>query len=234
MPFWESQQSLTYIEWILRATVAFFWLLLVTKLIGQREIGRLTLFDFIVAITIGSVLAASLSSSTSSLTNALLTISVIGILDIVLAFTSLKYSKFRRLVQEEPIVLIKDGQILKDTLRKTRITLDDLLMELRQKNFPNLSDIEFAILEQNGKVSVIPKSQARPVRPQDLKLPTQYEGLPSILIEDGNIVEDNLNENNLSKEWLLNKLKELGIENEKSVFTAMLDTTGRFYVSGKN
>jgi uncharacterized membrane protein YcaP (DUF421 family) len=129
-----------------------------------------------VAITIGSIAASPLSSSRNGLSTALLTIAVIGGADIVLSYLSLRFSLFRRVVQEEPILLIKDGQILDDSLRGTRITLDDLLMELRQKNFSNLADVEVAILEQNGKISVIPKSQARPMRPSDLQLSTQYEG----------------------------------------------------------
>lgn len=233
MNFWQSQETLTLIQWVLRASVAFFWLLFITKLMGQREVGRLTLFDFVVAITIGSIVASPLSSSTSALNGALISITVIGLLDILIAYLALKNAKLRRIVQEEPIVLIKNGQILGDTLRKARFNLDELLMELRQKNFPNVHDVEFAILESNGKVSVIPKSQARPVKPQDLHLPTLYEGMPTVLIQDGNIVEDNLRENQLSKDWLYKRLNIMGIEDEKHVFTALLDTVGRLYISKK-
>ncbi len=145
----------------------------------------------------------------------------------------LKNPKFGRIIQGEPIVLIKNGKILEDTMRKVRINLDDLLMGLRRNKLPNLSDVEFAILEPNGKISVIPKSQARPVRPQDLKIDTQYEGLPVMVIEDGNILEDNLEENNLDSKWLEKELKRQGIHDVNEVFAATLDTQGRLFVSKK-
>jgi uncharacterized membrane protein YcaP (DUF421 family) len=234
LPFWESQASLTVLQWIIRTTVIYLWLHLVTKLMGQREVGSLTVSDFIIAITIGSVAAAPLASSTDDLIGPVSSIGTLGALNILIAYLALKNSKFRRIVQEEPIVLVQNGQILEDTMRSTRYNLDDLLTEIRIKNIPDLADVEFAILEANGSLSVIPKSQSRPLTPQDLQIPTQYEGMPTVLIEDGNIVEDNLRENQLSKTWLLEQLENFGIKNEKEVFAAILDTRGRFYVSKKN
>ncbi len=234
MPFWESQANLSVLQWIIRAVVIYLWLHFVTKLMGQREIGSLNVFDFIVVITIGSIAAAPLASSTDDVIGPFVSIGTLGVLNILIAYLSLKNAKFRRVVQDEPIVLVQNGQILEDTMRSTRFNLDDLLTEIRKNNIPNLADVEFAILESNGRVSVIPKSQARPVTPQDLQLPTPYEGMPSVLIEDGNIIEDNLRENQLSKNWLLEQLQNLGIRSEKEVFAALLDTQGRLYVSKKN
>lgn len=234
MPFWESQANLSVLQWIIRAVVIYLWLHFVTKLMGQREIGSLNVFDFIVVITIGSIAAAPLASSTDDVIGPFVSIGTLGVLNILIAYLSLKNAKFRRVVQDEPIVLVQNGQILEDTMRSTRFNLDDLLTEIRKNNIPNLADVEFAILESNGRVSVIPKSQARPVTPQDLQLPTPYEGMPSVLIEDGNIIEDNLRENQLSKNWLLEQLQNLGIRSEKEVFAALLDTQCRLYVSKKN
>ncbi len=234
MPFWESQANLSVLQWIIRAVVIYLWLHFVTKLMGQREIGSLNVFDFIVVITIGSIAAAPLASSTDDVIGPFVSIGTLGVLNILIAYLSLKNAKFRRVVQDEPIVLVQNGQILEDTMRSTRFNLDDLLTEIRKNNIPNLADVEFAILESNGRVSVIPKSQARPVTPQDLQLPTPYEGMPSVLIEDGNIIEDNLRENQLSKNWLLEQLQNLGIKSENEVFAALLDTQGRLYVSKKN
>ncbi len=234
MPFWESQAELTVVQWVLRAVVVMLWLLLVTRLMGQREIGRLTAFDFIIAITIGSVAAAPLASSTDDLLGPIISIAALGTIDIILAHIALKNAKLRRLVQDEPIVLVQNGQILEDTMRKSRFNLDDLLTELRLNNYPYLSDIEFAILESNGSLSIIPKSQSRAVTPEDLQIPTKYEGMPTVLIEDGNIIEDNLRENHLDKTWLLGELTKFGISDSNEIFAATLDTRGRLYVSIKN
>ncbi len=234
MPFWLAQESLTALQWAGRAAVAFVWLMVVTRLMGQREIGRLTLFDFIIAIMIGSVFAGPLSGPTQSLIGALISVSALALLNIAVAYLALKNAKLLRVVQEEPLVLIQNGQLLEDTMRKARLNLSDLLMELRLKNVPNLADVEFAILEPNGKVSVIPKSQARPVTPSDLQLSTDYEGMPTLLIEDGTIIEDNLRENRLDKAWLIEQLRMQGVDDPDTVLAAMLDTRGRLYVSKMN
>lgn len=211
----------------------FLWLLIVTKLMGQREVAQLNLFDFIVSISIGGLVSGPLFNPRAGLKGALINVGLLGILNIALAFLSLKNPKFRRIVQEEPIILIQNGKILEDMMRKTRFNLDDLLTDLRLRNIPNISDVEFAILESNGKLSIIPKSQARPVTPGDLKISTEYEGMPTVLIEDGNIVEDNLRDNHLTKEWLFQELRAQGIKDLDNVMAAILDTKGTLFVSKK-
>lgn len=234
MPFWDGQESLTIVQWVLRAMVIFIWLLLATKLMGQRQIGRLTAFDFIVAFTVGGTAAGVLNNSRNALIGALTTIATMTVLDIGAAYLSLKNAKLRRLVQDEPLVLIQNGRLIESMMRKARFNLDDLMLELRQKDIHNLNDVEFAILESNGKLSVLPKSQARPVQPRDLGIPTNYEGIPTILIEDGNIVEDNLYKSNLNKSWLFEQLKLRGIKDPKDVLVALLDTQGKLFVCKKN
>lgn len=233
MPFWEAQESLIYYQWIIRAVVIFLWLFLMTKLMGQRQIGRLTLLDFIISITVGSTIAGALNNPMVSISSVLLTIGTFTVIDILINYISLKNSKLRRIFQDEPIILIKNGKILEDTMRKARMNIDDLLMELRLKKLPDLSDTEFAVLESNGKISVIPKSQARTLKPKDLNINTKYEGYPVMIIEDGNILEDNLKENNLDRRWLYNELGKQGLASENEVVAAMLDTQGRLFVSRK-
>jgi len=234
MPFWESQANLVALQWMMRAIIIFLWLLLITKLMGQREIGSLSMFDFVIAIVIGSVAAAPLASSSDDLLGPLISIGTLGALDIVIAFIALKNAKIRRIVQEEPLVIVQNGKILEDTMRSARFNLDDLLTELRLNNIPDISDVEFAILESNGRLSIIPKSQARPLTPKDLQITTLYEGLPTVLIEDGNVIEDNLKENQLSRSWLLEQLNKLDIQSETNVLAAILNTQGQLYVSKKN
>ena len=234
MPFWESQANLVALQWMMRAIIIFLWLLLITKLMGQREIGSLSMFDFVIAIVIGSVAAAPLASPSDDLLGPLISIGTLGALDIFIAFIALKNAKIRRIVQEEPLVIVQNGKILEDTMRSARFNLDDLLTELRLNSIPDISDVEFAILESNGRLSIIPKSQARPVTPKDFQITTPYEGLPTVLIEDGNVIEDNLRENQLSRSWLIEQLNKLDIQSENDVFAAILNTQGQLYVSKKN
>lgn len=209
------------------------WLMLIAKLMGQREMGRMNLFDFVVAITIGSVASVHLADSEVPMIGALVSVATIGALDVLFAYLGLRASKARRIIQNKPITLIENGQIRYDMLAKTKYNLDDLLAALRLKNYPNIHDVEFAILESNGELSVIPKSQARPVTPADLGLPTEYEGRPIVLVEDGNILIDNLEKNSLTTDWLLGELEKHGAGDVSSLAAVILDTKGRLYIGHK-
>jgi uncharacterized membrane protein YcaP (DUF421 family) len=232
--FWQGQPTLTVVGWILRASVTVLWLMLVAKLMGQREIGRMNMFDFVVAITIGSVASSHLADSEVPMMGALVSVATIGALDIIFAYLGLKEPKARRISQDESITLIENGQIRYDMLAKTMVNLDDLLAGLRLKNYPNIHDVEFAFLESNGELSVIPKSQARPVTPADLGIPTEYEGRPVVLVEDGNIVLDNLERNKLTKDWLLEELVKQGAGDVSQLAAVILDTKGRLYIGHKH
>ncbi|HBV98384.1 MAG: hypothetical protein JL50_20100 [Peptococcaceae bacterium BICA1-7] len=234
MPFWEAQPTLTAVQWLARVSVLYLYLLILTKIMGQREIGRLTLFDFIISIIIGSTVAGALNSSTNGLKGVFITVAALAGFQIILSIASLKFSRFRRVIEEEPIILVQNGKLLGEAMKKTRINLDDLMSLLRQKNYFNLSQVEFAILEPNGKLSVIPKSQNRPVTPSDLNIATNYEGYPVMVIEDGNIIQDNLKRNHLTEQWLRDQLRKNNIRSHTEVFAAMLDTQGRLYFSLKN
>jgi len=234
MPFWVGQESLTNLQWLLKAAVLFLYLLLFTKLMGQREIGRLTLIDFIVAVTIGSVVGGTLSSSTAGLKGPMIAVATLAGLEIFISVLGLKSPKLRRVFEEEPIVLVQNGVLLENTLKKTRINLDDLLSQLRQKGYFYLNQVEFAVLEPNGKISVLPKSQNRPVTPNDLKIETNYEGYPSVVIEDGDVRSENLSRMSLSVKWLQKELEKNNVSSPKDVLIAILDTQGRLYYSLKN
>mgnify|MGYP000856172599 CR=1 FL=1 len=234
MNFWQGQPTLTVMGWVMRATVTVLWLMLIAKLMGQREVGNMNMFDFVVAISIGSVASSHLVDSEVPLAGSLISIATIGAIDILFAFLGLKHSKFRRVVQDESIMLIENGQIRYDMMAKTMYNLDDLLAGLRLKNYPNIHDVEFAFLESNGQLSVIPKSQARPVTPADLGLDTEYEGRPAVLVEDGNILVDNLKSIGLTQEWLLDELAKQGVHDPKELAAVILDTKGRLYIGRKN
>lgn len=233
MSFWVAQNSLPIWQWILKTAVIFVWLLFLTRLMGQREVGQMTLFDFVIAVSIGSVAGGALSNGRGGAIWPMLSITALAAFDILLAILALKLPKFRRMVQGEPLVPVKDGRLLEDTMRRVRLNLDDLLTGLRRQKVPNLHDVEVAVLEPEGKLSVIPKGQARPITPGDLGIATQYEGLPTALIEDGNILEDNLRENLLNKDWLLGQLRDQGVDDPGVVMAATLDTKGRLFISKK-
>lgn len=234
MHFWQSQESLSAIDWVLRAIIMFIWLLLVARFMGQRQIGRLTAFDFIVYITFGGIAAGSLNNPHSNLLGAIISIGIFGLINVCLANIALKYSKIRRILQEEPLVLVQNGRILEKMMKKTRINLDDLLFELRLKNIFDLSDVDFVILEPNGKLSIICTPDSSPVVKRDMNINSPKQNLPTVLIEDGHVVEDNLKTLNLNISWLQQELIKVNIPNPSEAIVAMLDSKGKFYAAKKN
>lgn len=234
MPFWQGQPDLAGWQWFLRAVVMYPYLLLLTKLMGQRVIGRLSLFDFVIAVSVGSILGGVLSSSTVDMTGPAITLAALAVFHILISVISLKHSKARRVLEDEPIVIIQNGQFLENAMKKARFNVDDVMAQLREKGYFYPHQVEFAVLEHDGKLSVLPKSQNRPVSAADLGLGTAYEGFPTVLVEDGNVIQDNLRLIHLSEEWLDTELTRRGIESADEVLLAVIDTQGRLYYSLKN
>lgn len=218
---------------IIRSVIAFFSLLLLTRIMGKQQIAELTFFDYVVGITIGSI-ASTLSVQVNQNTTATLAGMIIwAILPIILAYLSLHSIWIRKVIEGEGTVVIENCKIMEKNLGKLRLSIDDLLSQLRIQGIFDIADVEFAIFESNGKLSIEKKSQKRPVTPSDLKLTTQYEGLPTNLIEDGTILVDALNSLNLSKAWLHHQLEKVSILDAKLVSIAQLDTRGYLYVDLK-
>lgn len=216
----------------LRGIVAFAILFLLTRLEGKKLISQLTYFDFVVGITIGSIAAAATTDvDTLEMVPSMLGQFVWAAGAWVLGWAAVHSLRWNKVIQGEPTVLVQNGKILEQNMRKLRYTIDDLRMQLRQKGAFNLSDVEFAILEPDGTLSVLKKSQLLPVTPQDLNLSTAYKGVPTELVVNGRVLEQNLEQVGLSRQWLLDTLRRQGIQDVRDVFYAELDTSGALYVS---
>lgn len=216
---------------VMRGVVAFILLLAVTRFIGRKAISQMTYFDFAVAITLGALTANLGLGSKPTFVDTSSVIITMGVMAVATGYLSTKLFRFRKLVNSEPVVVIQNGKLVEANLQKTRTTLHDLTSWLRAKNVFNIADVEFAILENDGQLSVLLKSQNRPVTPKDLKIPTAYEGLVKQLVIDGNIMQENLRDAHLDEDWLRAELKKQGIDDVEEVFFAALDTTGKLFVS---
>ena len=214
------------------AFAAYFYVLILVRLVGRKTMSQLTFFDFILGVTLGT-LTANVVLGPDRIA-ALITLTIFGLLTIAVDYLHIKSFALRKALDSEPVVLIENGKIIDQNLIKTRFTLDELQMQLRQKNVFNIADVEFAVMETNGKVSVLPKSQKQPVTPSDLGIPTSYKGLTRDIVVDGSIMYDNLYDAYLDESWLLNRLNEQGVRDIKNVVYAGLDTAGNLYVSEKN
>ncbi|GAB7386753.1 DUF421 domain-containing protein [Bacillaceae bacterium] len=218
---------------LIRSLFAFLFLFLMARLMGKQQISQLTLFEYLVGITIGSI-ASSLSIELEiESINGIVGILVWGLIPILLAYLMLKNPRFRRLMQNEPTVLVRDGRILEKNLKKEKLHLDELMMLLRLKNCFNVADVEIAILETNGQLSVLPKSDKRPVQPSDLKLHVKKEQMPMTLVKDGIVNHQRLAEAGLNEVWLAGALKEKGIERIEDVLLAQIGSDGTLHVDKK-
>lgn len=195
---------------------------------------ELTFFDYVVGITIGSI-ASTLSVQLNQNTTATLAGMVVwGLLPILLAYLSLHSVWVRKVVEGEATVVIENGKIMEQNLARIRLSIDDLLSGLRAENVFNIADVEFALFEANGKLSIQLKSQKQPLTPADLNLPTRYEGLPTTIIDDGKVLPDALQSLQLSQAWLRYQLEKESITDLALVALAQLDTAGNLYVDLKD
>ncbi len=200
------------------------------RLIGKKQISTMTFWDLVSAIALGSLAANIIVNTDVPLWTSAWVVVLWGGLALLMGWAALQNRKVRGVVQGMPTVIISNGKVLEGVMRKERLNMDLLLTELRAAGVFSLADVEFAILEPNGKISVLKKSQVQPVTPKDLKLSTSYKGLTNTVLLDGEILPENLNRLGLSTEWLLAQLASQGIDDPADVFYAELGTDGTLYV----
>lgn len=199
---------------------------LAVRIIGRRSISQMTAYDFAAIMIMSNVAAEPLVYKIGS--KSLIGSLIIGLMSMFIGWLSLRKPLYN--IDAQPSILIANGKVLQDELRKNRINLPFLLSLLRLKGYANVSDVEFAILEPTGNISVLPKSQSRPVQTKDLKIDTDYEGLALPLIIDGEIQYNNLKYAKLNAEWLNREIKKAGADKAEEIFLAELKSTGELYV----
>lgn len=214
----------------LRSLFSFIFLLIICRILGKQQISQLTFFDYIVGITIGSVAASLSLDQNIKITNGIMSLIVWGFFPVILVFLSLKSHTFATLLGGKPTVLIENGKINEKNLKKMRITLDQLMLNLRENNAFKLSDVELALFETNGKVSVMKKSDNEPITPKILGMQLEKEKRPFLLIQDGVVIDKNLQSAGYTQEWLYGEIQKHGAKTFSDVFAAQIDSKGNLYV----
>lgn len=206
MNFFESQESLTTFEWFLRSIFSFFYLLIITKIMGQRSISQLRFLDFVIALILGNILAHPLSDENLGLKGSMITTLVLIVLYIATTWLSLKWPLLKRYLDPPPIDLIKNGQIQFQNLSVARISIDYLFSELRKGKVEDVQKVARAIWEPGGTISVFLNSQYQPLTPEDMKLETPLFNLKRPIIYEGKIDMGLLQEIGKDKGWLKDKI----------------------------
>lgn len=222
------------IKTILQSSVGITVLFFLVKIMGKKHISRLTYFDYVVGISIGSLAANIILKDTSDFLLGIISMIVITCFPIILSYISMKSFSARKFFDGSPIIIIQNGKIIEKNLKRSKLNINDVLILLRIKNVFNITDVEFAILETNGKISIQLKANKQPTKPSDLNINVKYEGLCTNLIIDGNVINSNLNFINKDIGWLINELKKQNINSISEVLLASLDNTGNLHIDKKN
>lgn len=223
MNFLQGQETLTNIEWILRAIIAFFFLLTVAKLLGQRTISQLRLLDFVIALVIGNIIAHPLSDEHLGLKGSIISTIVLVALYLCSIFSILKFPSLRRLINSSPITIVQDGEILYKGLKKARISIDVLIEELRQQKVDDVKKVSLAIWEADGNISVFLHPKYEPITPSTLQIETESFNLPRIIIKEGRINFKELKQTSRDEGWVVSNLENLYQTEVKNVLLATLD-----------
>lgn len=218
---------------IIRSIIAFFVLFLLTRLMKSKQLSQLTFFDYVVGITIGSIAATMSVDKNIQIMNGVSSLIVWGLVPVLLSLISIKSRKFLRMTDGTPTIVIQNGQISEKALLKNQLAFEELMMLLREKDIFLLSDVEYAIFETNGQLSVLKKTDALPVTPKQLDLAIKPEPLPTFLIIDGVILYDNLKRINKDEKWLMNQLKKRGYNDATEIFVAQFDNKSELFISKK-
>ncbi len=218
---------------VIRSTVSFLMLLLFVRLMGKQQVAQLTFFDYIVGITIGSIASTLSVQINESLLATLAGMATWTLLAVGIALWSMHSRLIMSLVNGKSTIVVKNGKIQEANLKHIRISIEELMSELRTKGVFNMADVEFAIFESGGKLSVQQKQDKKPLTPADMNITSTYEGLPITLILDGTIMDKELKELRLSKAWLYHQLEKQNINDASEVSLAQLDTQGNMYVDLK-
>ena len=217
-----------------RAISSLITLFLVTKMLGKKQVSQLSLFDYVIGISIGNFAAEMTINLESNEINGIWAVVLFGIFAYLISYLTMKSILLRRFFMGTPTILIQDGKILEKNLRKMKFDINDMLEEVRSKGYFDLSQVEYAVLEANGELSILPKSEYRPLTPKDMNIKVSKEGLCSNVIIDGKIMYNNLKNIKKDEEWLKNQLKVRGyIENSK-ILLATVDVNEKLVIYERN
>ncbi|TWD96473.1 uncharacterized membrane protein YcaP (DUF421 family) [Neobacillus bataviensis] len=220
---------LDWVEVGLRSILFIAVLFFMTKLLGTKQISQLSFFEYISGITIGSVAAEVITGLDANIMHGIIVLILFSVITYAVDVFSLKSKKFRDFAEGTSTVVIKDGKIMEDSLKKEYYTIDELNSLLRKKNVFKVADVEFAVLEPNGDINVLLKKENQPLTPKDLNMKVGNEKVPQTVIMDGKILDSALTEANKNRQWLDTELQKLGVMQE-NVFMGQVDSYGQLTV----
>lgn len=215
---------------LVRGIIGFSTLLIFARILGKQQISQLTFFDYVLGITIGSTASTLTTDLSSSAWPHWVGVMTWVVAVLIIQYITMKSRTAAHYINDEPTIVIMNGKLMESSMKRMRYTIAELLEQLRLKDIFDISQVEYAIVETNGQLSVLKKSEFQPVTPKDMNIPSQYQGLSTEIIFDGTVIDHNLKKCNHDRTWLMDELKKQGINDIKEVFWAQLNSTGQLYV----
>lgn len=193
-------------------------LFLIAKLIGHKQVAQLEFFDYITGITIGSIAAELATTLDDPWWKPTIAMIVFGLVTVVLSIVTRKFPKSRKFVNGTPTIVMNDGKLYRENMKKAKLELSEFLLLCRQAGYFNLNDIQTAVFEYNGMLSILPVSAKRPLNPEDIKMVIKPEHIGTEIIMDGRVMGDNLKRKGLNDEWLRKEIQNQGYKSAKEIF----------------
>lgn len=215
-----------------RAILLYIIVLIVMRLMGKREIGQLQPFELAISIMIADLASIPMTDTGVPISNGIIPILGLLVMHLIISVINIKSIKAREIICGKPSILIYRGKIDEKVLKKERFTINELQERLRGNNVVNIGDVEYAILETNGQVTVIQKPNKRITTPEDFDIMPEYEGIPYDLVVDGKIMYDNLKIIEKNYEWLKKQIEKFGFKPEQALIVT-LDGKGRIFCQKK-
>lgn len=222
------------IDVTIRALISLITLFLVTKLLGKKQVSQLSLFDYVIGISIGNFAAEMTINIDSQYLNGVIAVIIFGVVAYLVSIATMKSIWLRRYFMGTPTIMIQDGKLVEANMKKVHFDVNDLLEECRGAGYFDLNEIEYAIMEANGELSVLPKPQYRPVTVKDMQVKTERQGLCANVIIDGKIMTNNLENMKKDKKWLMHELKVKGYQKIDKILLATLDVNDKITVYERN
>lgn len=197
-------------------------LFLIAKVMGHKQMSQLDFFDYITGITIGSI-AAELATELEEPLKPLIAMAVYGIAALVLTWITTKFPKSRKFINGTPTIVMHNGKLYRENLKKAKLDLSEFMVMCRQEGYFDLNDIQTAVFEFNGRLTVLPVNTKRPVTPEDLQLTPEPASIQTEVIMDGRVMGENLQRLGLDERWLQKQLTSQGLKSPKGIFLAVCD-----------
>ena len=208
------------IKLILTALLSVAALFVITKIMGHKQVSQLDFFDYVSGITIGSI-GAELATELEEPYKPLIALAIYGVASLILNFIAHKIPRTRKYINGTPTILMNDGKIYRENLKKAKLDLSEFMLLCREEGYFDLDEIQLAVFEHNGKLSILPRAASRPITPEDLKITVKATHIGVEVIMDGRIMGDNLSRAGKDEAWLAMKLKAQGYRHAKDILLAI-------------